>query len=242
VFEKFVSRGGASVLRHAEFLRLVGCFLFEGCKVFTRVGIAWLLLRGKSDSTDELFKKAFSLSISIRSFPLSEKRRKKLPGSLNDTVRTLTVFPERIDAFESSRLFQLEGYLEKTLSTLQVGNVSITRKIFDSSQDGTSGRVLESRFNQHADSPARFVIFQTMDGMIIFAVAGHMGLLEFSGTTQTVCSKDGFRMRRTQGHCVLEGSEGNVLCMLNEAVDVISVPSLSLDSVRIFDFEILICK
>lgn len=138
-FVEFLLDGGAFHLKPEQYRRLVSCFIVEGSKVLVRLGIAFIAFPHLLEKDDELFKKAFGLRISRKSYPLSTRKaewlRKRFPAWTPGIEYEISVPP--IDS-----LIDLKPVLPFMLEALAYPLISVTHrqviKVFDSSADGTS--------------------------------------------------------------------------------------------------------
>ena len=171
IFYEFVGHGGVEILSLSQLTRLVCCFLHEGCKVLVRLGIAFLLLDETSRLDDDLlFKKAFKVRISSRSYPLSERRRLK-PRALWIPVMSERVRYE-IQVPHISQLCELGLSVKQSMDALRLTYLTLSHRQVDlvvaSQTDGTSYLLFMSRLNAAYASGSPFVIavFQTTTGVL----------------------------------------------------------------------------
>jgi hypothetical protein len=189
-FMTFLLNGGSSKLSFSQFKRIVGCFLYEGCKVFVRLGIAYLLLSDDSRSDDDLlFRKAFKLRISWTTYPLSERKRSKIsPFPVSHLLPDLK--HEIYLPMGSELTRDLKHLIEASLEYLSIPLMRISgrtmNRVHSSVSEGTSRSIFVSKFSECISS-SFLVVLLIKSNFGIFQVSFTSSLGVILRSSEPVC-------------------------------------------------------
>lgn len=247
LIDDFVLSGGSAVLTDDAFSRLVGCFLYEGCKVFVRIGIAWLLLSdAERMNTDLLFRKAFSLRISLNTFPLSESRRGKIKRfelipniAIDPVIPWLPVSSELTDLAH-----EITVALEKLVVPIQTIEGLEMKCIHKSETDGFSPTVFINRMESLADSVLRVLVVRVSDGCVTMLAIGGRVTVHNSGRQDRMgifdSRPDGPSCLQIGDSVVLMDQASQPILCTDTAITLISVPSFGqwCCDMKILNYEI----
>lgn len=242
-FLDFVHFGGCHTLPFHIFVRVVGSFLFEGCKVFVRYGIAYLLNGMKAD--DSLTRRAFQLSISFRSYPLDSNKMKrishiKIPPRDKQSIRD-------IQPMTASDICDLSTVIAAVIHCLAVpGSVHKVQLRYASYRDGMSLIRFLSGANDIFSKHVIFLFVINTDGPVLIFASSRVGssVYAVAGTSVTLNSPVVLRSSKT----LIESSggdmlfirsiDGEIILSLDESLNRISIPNFGTNDFPVINFEI----
>lgn len=242
-FLDFVHFGGCHTLPFHIFVRVVGSFLFEGCKVFVRYGIAYLLNDMRAD--DFLTRRAFQLSISFRSHPLDSKKIKRI-SHIKIPQREKRKIGD-IQPMTASDICDLSTVIVTVMQCLSVPDWLYKLQLrYASYRDGMSPIRFLSGANDIFSKHVIFLFVIKTDGPVLIFASSRVGssVNAVAGTSSSLNSPVVLRSSETliesSGGDILfiRSIDGEIILSLDESLNRISIQNLGTNDFPVINFEI----
>ena len=235
--------GSKSTLPMPLLIRMVGCFLVEGCKVFVRFGIAWIMCDGRAE-TDTIVKKAFRLRISLSTYPLREKTRRRILKYMGSSETEASEWVLKLGI--SSTITNLSETAQSVADSLSIPQSILLGTtaacVHSSLSDGLSPVTFFTKLNAHSDSHLTLLLFQSERGCIAVGSSSDPPMCTFILDTvhhgPYALARDSPIIHKSDGMLFIQSTSAQVIMGIDKDFARVSFPGVSVDDFQFSNVEI----